>query len=239
MIDRYDAYMALRTFPLIDKRDQLVWGFQHETFYGIRNEIIKQLMENEEMYDLVNAKLPKEHPETVKFFIGNFNEIPQGFLYYYEKWLSHPSYDIVAMDLQKLYDNYPEKMSGYLDQTKNITGQNNNVRIKWLELACLSNYSREESLKTLVAFTSPAYEFRTRVSAFEALKRLNICDETIINNGYEALSSFNGRLSGPVKTVLDYFSQQAAFKKLMTQSYKKITDKKLKAVIKSNFGFLN
>jgi aminopeptidase N len=239
MIDRYDAYTALRNIPLAEKRELLVWGFQHETFYALRNEIIKQLMEYDEMYDLVRSRLLNEDAETIKFFIGNFNEIPQGFLFYYETWLSHPSYDIETTVLQKLYDNYPEKISTYLNTTKNKTGQNNNIRIKWLEIACQAGVSKEENAGTLIGYTSPSYEFRTRVAAFEALKRLNICDKTIINNGFESQSSFNGRLSGPIKAVLDYFSQQSSYKKLMIECYKKSEDKKLKAVLKSNFTFLN
>ncbi len=239
MIDRYDAYLASRNIPFAEKRELLVWGFQNETFYGIRNEIIKQLMENEEMYDLVKSRLTKENPETIKFFIGNFNEIPQGFLYYYETWLSHPSNDIVLAVMQKLYDNYPEKIAGYLATTKNKTGQNNNIRIKWLELACLSGNSKAENLQSLISYTSHSYEFKTRVTAFEALKRLNICDEIIITNAFETQASFNGRLSGPVKAVLDYFSQQAAYKKMMIETYKNSKDIKLKATLKTNFPFLN
>ncbi len=239
MIDRYDAFIALRNTPLSQKREVLVGAFQKETFFGCRNEIIKQLMENEEMFDLVKSKIAKEHPETIKFFINSYNEIPQGFLYYYEGWLKHPSYDIVTAALQKVYDASPEKISQYLGATKFILGQNNNVRMKWLELAIQAKISVNENQILLVNYTSPSYEFKTRVAAFEALKRLNICDITIVNTGFEALSSFNTRLSGPVKTVLEYFSQQNLYKKMMIECYRKCSDSKLKVLVKKSFTFLN
>ncbi len=239
MIDRYDAYIALRNTPLIEKRDLLVWAFQNETFYGLRSEIIKQLMESEEMYDLVKSRIATENTETIKFFINSYNKIPSGFLYYYEGWLKHPSNDIVVSILQKLYENAPEKFSGYLASTEHRMGQNNNIRIKWLELAIQTGHSVEENKNTLIAYTSSAYEFKTSVAAFEALKRLFICNQTVVNNGFEALSSFNGRLSGPVKTVLDYFSQQNDYKKMMMECYEKCSDSKRKMVVKSSFPFLN
>ncbi len=238
MIDRYDAFVALRNTPLVNKREALVWGFQHETFYGIRSEIIKQLMETEEMFDMVNAHILKEHTETVKSFIASYNEIPKGFLYYYEQWLKNPSYDIVVSALQKVYESNPEKASTYLELTKAKVGQNNNIRIKWLEIACMAEFSKEENLNLLISYAAPDYEFKTRVAAFEALKRLNICTPLVIDYGYETFSSFNSRLSGPVKSVLDYFAQQSNFKKMMVSRYKKCGDTKLKEVIKSSFSWL-
>jgi len=237
MIDRYDAFMAMRNMPLSAKREALVWGFQHETFFAIRSEIIKQLMEYDEMFDMVNARILNEHPETIKSFMGTYNRIPNGFLYYYEQWLKHPSYEIEIIALQKLYENNPEKLDYYLQLTKNKSGQNNNLAIKWLEISCQAQKNTTENLDQLINFTSPSYEFRTRVQAFEALKRLNFCNEKIMLNGFEALSSFNGRLSGPVKTVLDYFIQQNTYKKLMTDCYKKCGDEKLRQAVKSNFSF--
>lgn len=239
MIDRYDAMVALRKFSLQQKREVLVYAFQHETFYGIRNEIIKQLMESEEMQELVKSRIASEDPETIKFFLSNFNEVPNGFLYYYEGWLKHASNDIVVTALQKVCESHPEKTADYLAITKNRLGQNNNIRIKWLEMAIQGGIGVTDNTTALTQYTGASYEFKTRVAAFEALKRLNICTPEIINHGFEALSSFNGRLVGPVKAVLDYYVQQNTYKRWMIQEYKKCTDEKLKAVIKSNFSFLN
>lgn len=111
--------------------------------------------------------------------------------------------------------------------------------MKWLELAIQAKISVNENQILLVNYTSPSYEFKTRVAAFEALKRLNICDITIVNTGFEALSSFNTRLSGPVKTVLEYFSQQNLYKKMMIECYRKCSDSKLKVLVKKSFTFLN
>ncbi len=239
MIDRYDAMVALRKFSLQQKREVLVYAFQHETFYGIRNEIIKQLMEAEEMQELVKSRIANEDPETIKFFLSNFNEVPNGFLYYYEGWLKHPSNDIVVTALQKVCESHPEKTADYLAITKNRTGQNNNIRIKWLEMAIQGGIGVTDNTYALTQYTGASYEFKTRVAAFEALKRLNICTPEIINHGFEALSSFNGRLAGPVKAVLDYYAQQNTYKQWMIQEYKKCSDEKLKSVIKSNYSFLN
>jgi aminopeptidase N len=239
MIDRYDAYMAMRSLPVNDKREVLVWGFNHETFYGIRAEIIKQMMEYDEFHDLVKSRLANENPDVIKSFINSYNDIPAGFLSYYEVWLSHRSYEIRATVLQKLYDNAPAKMNEYLDRTASVQGQNNNLRIKWLELAILTGRDKEANTKQLISLTSPSYEFRTRVPAFEALKRLNIFNPEIISNAFQSLASFNGRLSGPVKVVMDYFVQEDEYKKMVIEEYKKLVDEKMKLVVKGSFGFLN
>jgi hypothetical protein len=61
------------------------------------------------------------------------------------------------------------------------------------------------------------YEFRTRVNAFEALKRMNHFNEQVCRNLFEATLSFNSRLSNPAKDALAYFKQQSAAQAIMKE----------------------
>jgi hypothetical protein len=54
------------------------------------------------------------------------------------------------------------------------------------------------------------YEFRTRVNALQALRRLNACPDTLFPALFGAMTYFNGRLRGPAQEVGKYFMQQTS-----------------------------
>jgi hypothetical protein len=64
-----------------------------------------------------------------------------------------------------------------------------------------------------VKYTSVSYEFRTRVNAAQAIKRLNYFDELLMKNLVQASFSSNSRLAGPCSQVLQYFHDQAKYRR--------------------------
>ena len=76
--------------------------------------------------------------------------------------------------------------------------------ISWLQIDYYEHDDRE-SLDKLIDFVSPSYEFRTRVAAAEALSRLDYLDEKLIAYLFDGHFSFNPRLRGPMKDVLDHY----------------------------------
>jgi hypothetical protein len=139
------------------------------------------------------------------------------------KLLQDSSYSIIENALEKLSFQFPANTKKYLDITKNEKGVvGNNVRIKWLELACgLEN--REQYLNELVAYACPPYEFRTRINAMEALKKLNYFDEKVLEGLLASASHFNTRLASPAEQNLIYYYKQSSFKKMITDFASKPT----------------
>ena len=126
--------------------------------------------------------------------------------------LKDSSYNVVETALVKLCEQYPDLTERFLEPTKNDIGMNNAVRIVWLEKAgTVSNTAKQEHWKQIAAFAGAEYEFRTRINAFDALKRLNYFDELTFKNLLNASVSPNGRLAAPAYSALDYFAKQSAY----------------------------
>jgi hypothetical protein len=66
-----------------------------------------------------------------------------------------------------------------------------------------------------VQLASPAFEFRTRVRAFEALGRLNHLNNDVALALCDALTHPNGRLRGPAAEVARTFMKQSAYRPLL------------------------
>ena len=104
--------------------------------------------------------------------------------------------------------------------TPKVYGQNQNIRIKYLELSILNHINEPAYTADLKSLATDLYEFRARVSAMEALKKLGICDEGTIYQMLNASLSSNGRLAGPAKTILKYFQEQSNYKILIERGIK-------------------
>jgi vesicle coat complex subunit len=64
-----------------------------------------------------------------------------------------------------------------------------------------------------VEYTSVSYEFRTRVNAANALKRIDYFDETMMKNLVHTLYNANSRLASPCGDVLKSYFEKAKYKK--------------------------
>ena len=81
----------------------------------------------------------------------------------------------------------------------------------------------EKYLQELVNLTSRSYEFRTRLNAMEALKRLNHLDENAIANLFDASFHPNKRLAGPAKSLLKHFMLQTEYRKMIEKYFRENT----------------
>jgi len=61
--------------------------------------------------------------------------------------------------------------------------------------------------------TSLSYEFRTRVLAMAALKRMDYFSEPLTGYLIDAIRNANTRLSGPASELMDYFYAQDKHRK--------------------------
>jgi hypothetical protein len=74
----------------------------------------------------------------------------------------------------------------------------------------------QASLDKLVSYTSMSYEFRTRVNAAQALRRLDYFNETMMKNLFSAMVSPNTRLANPSGEVLNTFYNQSRYRRMIS-----------------------
>jgi hypothetical protein len=78
----------------------------------------------------------------------------------------------------------------------------------------LAGMNERSSLDSLAHLAEPQNEFRTRVNAFEALRRLNHCSEGVVHSLCDAMVHPNGRLRGPATDVARHFLATTALRTL-------------------------
>lgn len=224
MIDRYDALAALRDTAIEKKRDVLLNAYRLNSFHAIRAEVVAQLSNdnNPASISMLKDAFADKDVNVRMSAVNNLN-VSSTFQPFFENALNDSSYNVVRTALQKLVEANPSGISAYLNKTKEVVGLNNEVRLKWLELAIQNNYGDKQNLlNELNAYTSNSYEFRTRTGAATALKNINYCDAEVVKNLFNAALSSNSRMAGPCVTVLDYFFAQAPYKSVIRNQYASI-----------------
>ncbi len=220
MIARYDAVKKLRDKAKPAKLEALRAIYKAVDHHLVKQEALKQLTAYpaEQVIPTLRKGLDAEHHEVRRVVLKQLDEIPRPLVPLYEKSLKDSSFRNIELALRQLVEHKPQNLSTYLTTTKGIKGLNNhNVRLTWLELAAA--YKSQTYTEQLVPYASGSYEFRTRVKAMKALKKLNYCNKVVIQHLVAAYLNPNGRLSRPAAEVLTYFFQQQQYRVMIEQYY--------------------
>ena len=216
MIDRYNALLALRDFPIDKKRNLLNIQYKNEKFHLTKSEIIYQISKDDNAMSLRTIKSAIYDNDalvrrSVVDYVTDVNiEIRRD----YEKLLKDSSYANIELALQNLRTSYPKDTDLYLDIVGSEEGwRGKNVRIKYLETAISSG--KKEFIPELVKYSSESYEFETRINSINTLKKLNIFDEEIALNIIKAYGYWNFKVSNAAKEAILYFNQQDSFKNII------------------------
>jgi aminopeptidase N len=224
MIDRYDALLALKNFPVEQKRDILLQCYFREKFHLNKSEIIRQLS-NDHDQKTINLIIKAIHDEDVyvrRAVVQNIINIPEEMRKDYETLLSDLSYINVELALTNLVTSFPVEADRYLEMTKHEEGwRGRNIRIKWLELSV--GLGKKEHLDELIGYSSKSYEFETRQNALMALKRLNYLDAQVAENLLDAANYWNYKLVNTAKDVINFFKQQTAGKAMLNNCLNNLT----------------
>jgi aminopeptidase N len=218
MLDRFDAVTAMRNTPVEKKQALLIKVYHQEKFYPIKSEVLSQLSADNAQASIALFKeaLADADVNVRKAALAFADPKAAGLLPGIEAMLTDSSYMIIETVLQKLAAAYPEKNHSYLKITKDVEGNlGKNVLVKWLELSFIADGKAQYAVE-LVGLTSGSYEFRTRVNAMQALKRLNWFSDELTANLVDAILSPNVRLSGPASDLLKYFYAQDKYKKAIS-----------------------
>ena len=239
-IDRWEALSELKKLPQAQSPENiefLMQRFEAETFRENKLEIANQLL------DIFNAnitkiqlgdnknQLSKLEDFCIKLFSHNITEIRRAAvekspiniktMQPFMNALKDSSYLTIELAINKMWENpiFNSKHTEMLEQLNFIPGYMNNLLVKQAELS-IENFPDKADLykATLVTYASPYYEFRTRINAMAALKRLNYLNEELCYNLFEASLSFNSRLAQPANELIAYFKQQTAYKRLLIKS---------------------
>jgi len=216
MADRYDALLAIRSFPLEQKKPELLKCYERETFQLTKSEIIAQLSGDlsEDTRQLIIKAINDPDDKVRLAVLQNVTKVPLSIRQPYEKLLTDSSYLNVELALNNLCSSFPDRCAKYLDITKNEIGwRGKNIRIKWLEIA-ISNRNLK-NLDELKKYTGVSYDFETRINAINTLKRLNILDELVVKNMIEGLTYWNYKIRTAASENLKYFYAQNKYKLLI------------------------
>jgi aminopeptidase N len=206
MIDRFDALFALRLSPFDQKREVLIKGFRQEKFHLLKTEIIEQLAKDNtpESIEIFREALNDPDANVRKSVLLNVNPVPLILIDDFEKCLNDYSYLNIELAMDNLCSSFPQNTEQYLELTKNMTGwRGMNIRMKWLQIAIGSG--KQEYIQELIGYTSPKYEFETRMNSLNLLKKIRYVDETTLENARSAGNHWNNKLSAVGKDYLTYF----------------------------------
>lgn len=221
MIDRYDALVAMENLPLDQKKDLLLNCYEKEKFFLTKSVIIKQLGGDQSAgtFKLLKKAISDNDVYVRRSVLQSVKTVPRFLKSDYEKLLNDESYINVELALQNLAASFPEETSAYLEATKDETGwRGRNIRIKWLEIAI--EKGQKKFLQELIRYSSKSYEFETRQNALNALKRLNYMDSEVAGNLLDSYLYWNYKLSNTAKEVLNFFMQENASVKILTEYWK-------------------
>ncbi len=221
MIDRHDAFLALSAHPFERKKDFLLRALDHEPFFANRVEVVKQLLSRAAGLEpaVIKKMLSDKHSRVREAAVQHIHDIPEELLPDYQKLLRDSSYNVIETTLSKLCELFPEKTDLFLGVTENVIGNGYSVKIRWLEIK--SGIARNNVVPEIVELAGPAYEFRTRANAMDALKRLNHLDNILIAHLFDACFNPNRRLAVPAKSLLRHFMQQSLYKKMVEDYFSK------------------
>ncbi|MCX6267705.1 MAG: M1 family metallopeptidase [Bacteroidetes bacterium] len=203
MIDRYDAWVALRPEPVSKKSQFLITAFHKETFWLIRSEILQQLAADHspESVETFREALRDADANVRKSALLLLNPVPDLLQSTVEKLLFDSSYLNVEYALEALCVSFPGHVDQYLDLTRDMEGwRGKNIRMMWLSVALKSG--KMEYLPELIGYCSPQYEFETRMNAFNLLKKLNYVDTETRKYAEVASKHWNNKLSGVAREYL-------------------------------------
>lgn len=247
MIDRYDALVALSEVKLEEKAGALREQFGKEEYWAIKAEIIRQLLNEDANSVWIQDNLKNEDVRVRRVVLQEATNI-QPYMPLFIHALTDKSYINIETALKRIVNEDERRKDRAFEATRNVIGQNHNVRITWLELKIeqiqtdsirdmLTNLNFAGYFTEMRNYTSDLYEFRTRTNAMEVIKRHpeHLATEGVIQNLLEAITSPNRRLAGPAKSTLQFIDEMSSFSDAIDSAYEKGTfNDKQKEIIEAS-----
>lgn len=233
MIDRYDAIAAMEKIPVKEKFAFFKERFSAEKHYAIRAEIARQLANDKTLADW-HQNVVKDPKSEVKNSYIQAVKVPSELKAILEALLKDSSNMVVENALDKLIGDKKIHINDklkYLDMLSEMSGQNNNIRAKWLEHMWTLNVGDKGTVeKEFERLSGPNYEFRTRLNIAAVLKKVKFINARIAANMLDATLSYNGRLAAPHAEILKEMKKNKAYNAIIQAEIAKLSPDKQQAL---------
>lgn len=223
--DRLEALRALREIPVDKKREALSLGFEKEHFHLIKAEIIDQLSGDSISLPLMQKAIHDPDARVRKAVTDILKTVPAGLIADYEHLLGDSSIFITEAALINLTNTLiadktanPAQINRYFELTAKETGWRGlNIRITWLCQKALFEPANKTIPAKLTDYSSPVFEFETRMNAIAALQKLNYLDDISLDYLIKACLHWNFKLNAVAKEALQYYYKQLKYKVMIDQ----------------------
>ena len=112
--------------------------------------------------------------------------------------LSDASYVNIALALDALCEAFPHEKQRFIDKVATV--DNSTVKIYGLKHFIQDD---KKAVEELADMCSPAFEFRTRISALSAFEALDKLPESTVFHAMDAAVHFNSRLARQGQSLLE------------------------------------
>lgn len=184
-IKEYMSLVALRKKDFEHKKEHFQTLFNFPINSYLAAEGIQQLSGNplgKEQIQLLKKAFASNDIPTRQAIAFSLEKIPNELKSEFESLLKDDSYLTKEVALTKLWSQFPENRSEYLNSLQNEHGfYNKNIRTLWLVLSLATpDYlpkKKSELYKELSAYTSDFYDYSIRQNAFAHLYQINVFTE--------------------------------------------------------------
>ncbi len=203
-----------------------------DVYYPVKTEVINQIKDDIVPFrnELLKQALATDDLKLRQYIVRSINEIPQELQADFETLLDDKSYITQENALFRLWANFPDMRSTYLDKTKDLVGlQNKNIRTLWLALALVTPDYYEESkagwYQELAAYTSPKYSFEIRENAFRYLIELAAYNDQNLLDMINAATHPNWRFASFAKKTLQSLLKDTIWQQRFNKLSEKLSTK--------------
>jgi len=221
-LDRFDALLAMKSWPLSAKKEALLAAYKREKQADFLAEITRQLMADDaSALEFAQSAFESSEHLVRRVAINQCPITPETQAYFWNS-LSDSSYENIELALRRMWNNplFGQQKNALLDRIKGLDGYLNNLLIAYNELGA-EIYPDINCHAQLVLMAGPQFEFRTRVQAVQALRRMNHLDEYYARVLFDALLNFNSRLSNPVLSICRQYIQETQKKSTFESALQK------------------
>jgi aminopeptidase N len=208
LLDRLEALESLRNTDIQTKKEDYLTLLKSKNNESIVDEILGQLakLSNDKQVNDVFFTFSKSNDNKIRKSVANHLTQAIANNNDYSFMLKDSSYSIIETMFNKLCTWYPQNFKTYLSAIGNTKGFDNKIRILALKYSVqINNLSTEsKEFKELADMCTEAWEFRTRINAFDAVKELGTLNQIAVDGIKEASNSYNGRLAAPAKETIKY-----------------------------------
>lgn len=219
LIDRYRAMLEVREFATDEKREflaKVALELDHPLIWA---EVLQQLAEDNDstVIQLFETALKNKEVMTRRAALENLQADHQVLLPLIINCLTDTSYSNAILALRNLSKMDAENIDKHLMKTaaeKGFPGLS--FRIAWLQTAI--EHGHNQHLNELVEYSSMRYEFRTRINAINALKKLDYMDARFASHLLQASNHWNFRLSPVASTAIKELSTNDSHREIMEKA---------------------